>query len=83
MRTASAIIALLLGTIVYAQDLQSGPYILPYKNTYVRNVFVAENTFRTDKQPNIEPQSFKKAKKILPAPYWEGHDQEIQIGKSL
>lgn len=79
MRTASTIIALLLGTIVYAQDLQSGPYILPYKNTYVRNVFVAENTFRTDKQQNIEPQSFKKAKKILPSPYWERHDQEIQM----
>ena len=30
-----------------AQDLKSGPYKLPYKNTYVKEVFVAENEFRT------------------------------------
>lgn len=32
-----------------AQDLKSGPYKLPYKNTYVKEVFVAENEFRTAK----------------------------------
>lgn len=30
-----------------AQDLRSGPYELPYKNTYVKEVYVAENEFRT------------------------------------
>ena len=30
-----------------AQDLKSGPYQLPYKNTYVKNVFVAEKPYRT------------------------------------
>ena len=28
-----------------AQGLKSGPYELPYKNTYVKEVFVAENEF--------------------------------------
>lgn len=44
-----------------AQDLRSGPYELPYKNTYVKEVFVAENDFRTMKPETIRPRSFAEA----------------------
>ena len=62
-----------------AQDLRSGPYRLPYKNTYVKEVFVAENDFRTMKPETIRPRPFAEARKILPAPIWEGHDREIEM----
>ena len=64
---------------VGAQDLRSGPYELPYKNTYVKEVFVAENDFRAMKPETIRPRSFAEARKILPAPFWEGHDREIEM----
>ena len=41
-----------------AQDLRSGPYELPYKNTYVKEVFVAENPYRTMTPERIEPRPF-------------------------
>ena len=62
-----------------AQGLKSGPYELPYKNTYVKEVFVAENEFRTAKPETIKPRSFAEARKILPAPVWEGHYKEIEM----
>ena len=62
-----------------AQDLKSGPYDLPYKNTYVKNIFVSENAFRTMKPVTKAPKSFKEAQKILPAPIWEGHEKEIEM----
>ena len=64
---------------VFAQDLKSGAYTLPYKNTYVKDIFVAENSFRTEPMQIIEPKSFKQARAILPAPFWEGHDQQIDM----
>ena len=62
-----------------AQDLKSGPYDLPYKNTYVKNIFVSENPFRTMKPETKAPKSFKEAQKILPAPIWEGHEKEVEM----
>lgn len=62
-----------------AQDLKSGPYQLPYKNTYVKNVFVAENPYRTAVPEIIEPKSYEEARKILPSPVWDGHQQEIDM----
>lgn len=64
---------------VAAQDLTSGPYKLPYKNTYVKEVYVAENEFRTMRPECIEPRSFAEARKILPAPFWEGHTREVDM----
>lgn len=43
-----------------AQDLKSGPYKLPYKNTYVKEVFVAENEFRTAKPEHIKPRTVRR-----------------------
>ena len=63
-----------------AQGLKSGPYELPYKNTYVKEVFVAENEFRTAKPETIKPRSFAEARKILPAPVWE-RSEERRVGK--
>lgn len=54
-------------------------YKLPYKNTYVMETLVAENSFRTAKVEKIKPGTFEQAKKILPAPYWEGHDKEMEM----
>ncbi len=62
-----------------AQDLKSGPYSLPYKNTYVKSIFVAENEFRNMKPETIEPKTFDEARKILPSPVWEGHEKEIEM----
>lgn len=62
-----------------AQDLKSGPYKLPYKNTYVKEVFVAENEFRTAKPEHIKPRTFAEARKILPSPVWEGHEKEVEM----
>ncbi len=64
---------------VTAQDLKSGPYSLPYKNTYVKNVFVAENGFRTAVPETLAPKTFAQARKILPEPFWDGHDEEIAM----
>lgn len=75
----SAIALLVAGSYAMGQDLKSGPYSLPYKNTYVKNIFVSENSFRTDKPETIEPGSFKDAQKVLPSPIWEGHEQEIKM----
>lgn len=61
------------------QGLTSGPYELPYKNTYVKEVFVAENEYRTARPERIEPLPFEQAREILPAPVWEGHDKEIEM----
>ena len=52
-------------------------YRLPYKNTYVKNVFVTDNAFRTMKPRNTQPRSFDEARTILPSPIWEGHEEEI------
>ncbi|WP_296111446.1 trehalase family glycosidase [uncultured Alistipes sp.] len=62
-----------------AQGLMSGPYELPYKNTYVKEVFVAENEFRNAEPERIEPRSFDEARRILPAPFWEGHEREVEM----
>lgn len=72
--------ALLLCAVnVHAQGLKSGPYDLPYKNTYVKNVFVSENEYRNMPRETIDPRSFAEARKILPSPIWEGHEDEINM----
>ena len=75
------ILGLLLAMSVaaYSQDLKSGPYDLPYKNTYVKNVFVAENEFRTKTPVKTVPGTFEQARKVLPSPVWKGHEKEIEM----
>ncbi len=81
MKRILAITALALISFGFcvAQDLKSGPYELPYKNTYVKSIFVSENEFRTMKPETIEPKTFDEAKDILPAPIWEGHPKEVEM----
>ena len=71
--------ASLLLSAAAAQDLKSGPYPLPYKNTYVKNIFVAENEFRTAEPETIIPRPFEEAREILPAPFWDGHQEEVDM----
>lgn len=69
-------------TTASAQNLISSGsplYKLPYKNTYVMQTLVAENTFRTAKVEKTTPGTFEQARKVLPAPYWDGHDKEIEM----
>ena len=75
----TALAALGIACAASAQGLMSGPYELPYKNTYVKEVFVAENEFRNAAPERIEPRSFDEARRILPAPFWEGHEREIEM----
>ena len=72
------------GLIPHAQAqnlISSGSplYKLPYKDTYVMQTLVAENSFRTQKPVKQQPGSFEKAKQVLPVPYWEGHEGEIAM----
>ena len=80
MRKIGLIASLLVLSLpALAQELKSGPYELPYKNTYVKNIFVAENPYRTLPRETVEPGSFEKARKVLPAPFWEGHQEEVDM----
>ncbi len=80
MRKIGLIASLLVLSLpALAQELKSGPYALPYKNTYVKNIFVAENPYRTMPRETVEPGSFEKARKVLPAPFWEGHQEEVDM----
>ncbi len=51
----------------------------PYKDTYIREPLVAENTFRSARQESVLPLSFDEARRVLPSPVWEGHDDEIAM----
>ncbi len=79
MRKTLALCLLLTCLPVWGQDLRSGPYELPYKNTYVKNIFVAENPYRTMPRETREPGSFEQARKVLPAPFWEGHQDQVDM----
>ena len=74
--------ASLFAVLAPAQNLISSGsplYKLPYKNTYVMQTLVAENTFRTAKVEKPKPGTFEQARKVLPSPYWEGHPKEIEM----
>ena len=74
--------ASLFAVLAPAQNLISSGsplYKLPYKNTYVMQTLVAENTFRTAKVEKPKPGTFEQARKVLPSPYWEGHPKEIGV----
>lgn len=57
-------------TIAHAQS---------YKNTYVREALVAENKYRNTQMVQEKPKSFAEARKVLPAPFWDGHSEEVQM----
>ena len=40
---------------------------------------VAENSYRTEKPTTTLPGTFEQAKKVLPQPYWENHNDEIAM----
>ena len=65
-KTLLAGVLLLFAALSWAQDLRSGPYELPYKNTYVKNIFVAENPYRGMKRETLQPRSYEQARKVLP-----------------
>lgn len=50
-----------------------------YKNTYVRNVFVAENEFRNANPAVTSPLEFSQAREILPSPFWGDNTQAIEM----
>jgi hypothetical protein len=52
---------------------------LPYKNTYIKNIFVTENEFRSAKPTLVPAPDFITAKAKLPSPYWQGHDWAIDM----
>lgn len=52
---------------------------LPYKNTYIKNVFVTENEFRNAPVSIISNPGFEKAKEIIPAPFWKGNANAIDM----
>ncbi len=72
----SAFVSPVLGANEVLEEKKS-PYKLPYKNTYVKNSFVAENEFRRMNSELLDPPSFKNAKDVLPNPFWKGNDDAI------
>ncbi len=69
-------------SVLFGQNLMpsgSPLYKLPYKNTYVMETLVAENSYRTEKPTTTLPGTFEQAKKVLPQPYWENHNDEIAM----
>lgn len=76
----AAIAALALPQLAPAQTCGNDEkYKIPYKNTYVKEIFTAENEFRTMKPETIIPGTFEEAKEILPVPIWPGHDKELEM----
>lgn len=72
--------AALPSATVLAQKQKDEPkYRLPYKNTYLKEPLVTENEYRIASPETIPPRSFAEAKKILPAPFWPGHEKEIEM----
>jgi hypothetical protein len=65
------------GAYASGKNENASGFKLPYKNTYVKNSFVAENEFRRMLPNILEPPAFSDAKKILPVPFWEGHDLSV------
>ena len=54
-------------------------YKLPYKDTYVRDAHVAENSFRTMKPRSMDIPTFAQARQVLPEPIWKGHEGELEM----
>lgn len=54
-------------------------YRLPYKDTYVRDAHVAENSFRTMKPRSMDIPTFAQARQVLPEPLWKGHEGELEM----
>ena len=50
-----------------------------FKNTYVKNVFVTENSFRSEKPKTTVSPGFEKAREILPSPFWGGNQAAIDM----
>lgn len=71
MKKILALTVSLLSLAATGQNLISSGsplYKLPYKNTYVMQSLVAENTFRTAKVEKTKPGTFEQARKVLPSP---------------
>lgn len=66
-----------------AIDKKSLETKLPYKNTYVKNTFVAENEFRRDTPNFLDAPSFEQAKKTLPSPFWKGGEKDLDLVAGL
>jgi hypothetical protein len=61
------------------KEAKPKPVKLPYKNTYVKNNFVAENEFRISKNYDLSIPDFEKSKSKLPKPFWSGHKEAIDM----
>ncbi len=51
----------------------------PYKQTYVKNVFVTDNHYRNARPDIKSSPGFEKAREILPAPFWAGHEEAMKM----
>lgn len=50
-----------------------------YKNTYVKNVFVGENSFRNADKTLYQVPSFSEVKALLPQPFWDKNPLAIEM----
>ena len=79
IQATMAAAALMLPAAISAQSCGNDvKYRIPYKNTYVKEPLTAENIFRVMKPDSIAIGSFEEARKVLPAPIWNGHSKEIR-----
>jgi hypothetical protein len=50
---------------------------MAFKNTYVRQPLVSENTFRSRRPDDARLPRFSETERLLPRPHWHGHDAAI------
>ncbi|MGQ8336996.1 MGH1-like glycoside hydrolase domain-containing protein [Sunxiuqinia sp. A32] len=52
---------------------------LPFKNTYVKNLFVTENEYRNKSAEITKSPGYQAARELLPVPKWEGNQLAIDM----
>ena len=51
---------------------------LGVRDTHVEDILVRENSFLSLESENAALPEYSTAKKLLPGPFWKGHDEVIQ-----
>ncbi len=62
---------------VHAQDPSA--YRLPYKNTYVKEPLMADNTLRGARAVETPIPTLDEVRPLIPAPIWDGHPDEVAM----
>lgn len=62
-----------------SQKTSEPKYVLPYKNTYIKEPLVTDNSYRGANAEIHSVNAIGDMKATLPVPIWEGHPKEIEM----